>query len=281
MTTAAEALVAVNQIVGLTDGEKQYLMTVARGEGGFGSGWDNPSAKTVAESAQFGLTGHEGKDSNNWGAIQGVGNAGSFFHVDHHKDGSVYKGTFRKYKTNTDAALDIAKVLLKPNVKAALKTGSLRKAVFAQHSNGYFELDPEQYLKAVLRNYSDLTKTLKWPAILSENGNASSNPPLSPGPGVEPGGGLQPAYSSSEPDTIASLTDLPIISLERKSRGPAVLMWQKYLKTLGMAVQLTSVFDSQTDSFTRLYQSNRRSTAIYTGAIDGDVGPKTWSTMFS
>jgi len=267
---AAGALAAVNQIVGLTDAEKQYVVTIGMGEGVWGSGWDNPSAKTVAESAQFGLTGHEGKDSKNWGAIQGVGSAGSFFHVDHHRDGTVYKGTFKAYKTDTDAAIDVARILLKPNVKAALARGSLHDAVFAQHDNGYFELEPNAYLATVLDNYQKLTTLLGWSKLLSEKGNAPSTPPLSP-----EGGGLQPGSSSSGPPLPSVLADtLPIISLERKSTGTAVLIWQRYLKSLGIACVPTGVFDSQTDSFTRLYQAGRKLTS------DGDVGPNTWRTMF-
>jgi peptidoglycan hydrolase-like protein with peptidoglycan-binding domain len=267
---AADAFTAVNQIVGLTEPEKQYLLTVSMGEGGWGDGWDNPSAQTVKESAQFGLTGHEGKDSKNWGAVQGIGNAGSFFHVDHHADGTVYKGTFKSYKTHTDAALDVAKILLKPNVKAALARGSLHDAVFAQHDNRYFEAAPEQYLKAVLRNYDVLTKTLGWKPLLSERGNSA--PPLSP---AEPVGGLPPDSSSSEPPTLPNILHetLPTISLASKSSGTAVLLWQRYLKSLGMAVIPNGLFDSSTDSFTRLYQANRNLPS------DGIVGPRTWRSV--
>jgi hypothetical protein len=166
MTADQDAFKAAQQIPGLTPEEEQYLVTVARGEGFYGLGWGNPSAKTIADSAAFGLTGKEGAGSNNWGAVQGSGNGGSFPHVDFHSDGTPYKGTFRVYKTNADGATDMARILLKPNVRLALSMGDLHGAVLAQHDNGYFELNPEQYFKAVVRNYRALLQNLAWPNLL-------------------------------------------------------------------------------------------------------------------
>lgn len=164
---------------GMTDKEIQYVVSVARGEGHYGTGWGHPSAKTIADSAVYGLTGTEGVESNNWGAVQGTGNAGSFPHVDYHADGTPYKGTYKKYATPEDGFLDMAKVILgggkrgptgQAAIKDAIAQGNLRNAVYAQHANGYFELNPESYLSAVLRNYADITAGINWPKILAENG---------------------------------------------------------------------------------------------------------------
>lgn len=273
MSADSDALAAVKALPGLTEGEQQYLLTVARGEGFYGLGWDNPNPKTVSESAQFGLTGHEGKGSRNWGAVQGAGSAGSFFHVDHHADGTVYKGTFKKYGSDTEAAADVARILLKPNVKAAIATGSLRAAVFAQHDNKYFELNPEAYLSSVAANYSILTKSIGWNPLLK---NTPKNP-LSPAEGEPavsppPQSGLPSSSQAPAPSTVPET--LPIISLERKSTGTAVKLWQRYLKSLGMAIIDTGSFDTVTDQYTRLYQANRGL------PVDGDVGPKTWNSAF-
>jgi len=164
---------------GMTDREVQYVLTVAKGEGHYGTGWGNPSAKTVEDSNKFGLSGTEGVGSNNWGAVQGTGNAGSFPHVDYHADGSVYKGSYKRYATPEDGFLDMARVILgggkrgaqgAAEIKDAIEKGNLRNAVYAQHSNGYFELNPEKYLEAVLRNYNSIMAGVGWPKILSENG---------------------------------------------------------------------------------------------------------------
>lgn len=160
----------VKKLPGLTEPQRQYLMAVARGEGFFGRGWGNPSSATIKASQAYGLTGYEGQGSNNWGAVQGKGNAGSFQHVDYHADGKPYTAAYKRYATPEDGAADMARILLKPNVKAALDRGSLRDAVFAQHSNRYFELAPEKYLSAVLRNYGTLSTNVGWKEILSETG---------------------------------------------------------------------------------------------------------------
>lgn len=164
---------------GLTEQQIQYALTVARGEGNYGRGWANPSAKTIERSKKFGLTGYEGANSNNWGAIQGKGNAGSFKHVDAHADGTDYVSDYRAYKTPEDGFLDVAKILFGGGtrkavgataLKDAIARGNLRDAVFAQHANGYFEASPETYLKAVLTNYGKLSNAIGWPKVLSENG---------------------------------------------------------------------------------------------------------------
>lgn len=163
----------------MTEKEIQYVVSVARGEGHYGSGWANPSPKTQELSARYGLTGFEGKDSNNWGAVQGTGNAGSFPHVDTHADGTPYVSNYKRYATPEDGFLDMARIILNggkrgaagaAEIKAAIAQGNLRKAVFAQHSNGYFELNPESYLSAVLRNYNGIMAGVKWPKVLAENG---------------------------------------------------------------------------------------------------------------
>lgn len=165
--------------LGMTEKEIQYVLAVARGEGFYGRGWGNPSKKTIEDSAKYGLTGYEGVGSNNWGATQGKGDAGSFMHVDYHADGSLYANPYRRWSTPELGFLDMAKIILNggkrgkagaAEIRAAINSGALRKAVFAQHANGYFELHPEKYLSAVLRNYGILTANLDWPKLLSEKG---------------------------------------------------------------------------------------------------------------
>lgn len=153
--------------------ERQYALAVARGEGFYGKGWGNPSQYTRDLSATYGLRGDEGAGSNNWGAVQGSGSGGSFPHVDHHADGSPYVNPYKRYKTPEEGFLDMARILLKPNVKEALKKGDIKAAVFTQHANKYFELKPELYLQAVKRNYGQLRANLDWPEILKEGGKTA------------------------------------------------------------------------------------------------------------
>ncbi len=184
---------------GMTEKQFQYSFTVAKGEGGFGEGWAHPSAATIAKSQKFGLTGYEGAESNNWGATQGQGDLGSFPHVDSgwmvpdangqptskHWQGSGpkvwgdYVAQYKKWSTPEKGFLDMAHVILKggkrgatgaAEIKAAIEAGNLQKAVYAQHANGYFELAPEQYLKAVLTNYNSLLGLPDWKKLLDSDG---------------------------------------------------------------------------------------------------------------
>lgn len=212
MTADSNAFQTVQQLPDLTPGEQQYLLTVARGEGFYGLGWRNPPQPGIIadQTHALGLTGTEGADSNNWGAVQGVGTAGSFPHLDHHADGTPYKGLFKAYKTPVDGAADVARVLLKPNVKAAIAAGDLHGAVYAQHANRYFELAPEKYLTAVKKNYDILTQSLQWPVLLSIPEGIIANHPLvsgSPSLFSEEELPTSPLTPSESPDAKLSLHD--------------------------------------------------------------------------
>jgi hypothetical protein len=146
--------VAKSAAPSMPEGQRQYSLSVGRGEGYYGLGWTGPGA-----------------GSNNWGAVQGTGDAGSFQHIDHHADGKEYTTAFKRYSTPEAGYLDMVKYLLKPNVNAALAKGNLHDAVYAQHSNGYFELDPSKYLSAVVQNYTTLSSNVDgWKKILAVNG---------------------------------------------------------------------------------------------------------------
>jgi len=165
---------------GMTEKEIQYVVAVAKGEGGYGNGWGNPSKKTIEESKGFGITGYEGVGSNNWGAVQGTGSAGKFPHVDHDAKGKAYLGYYKKYATPEEGFLNMAKTILgggpkrkavgAAEIKTAIAKGNLKEAVYAQHANGYFELAPDRYLAAVTSNYNKIMNGIGWPKLLAENG---------------------------------------------------------------------------------------------------------------
>jgi peptidoglycan hydrolase-like protein with peptidoglycan-binding domain len=185
--------------LGMDEKQVQYVVSVARGEGHYGDGWAHPSAATIAKSQKYGLTGMEGANSNNWGATQGQGDAGSFPHVDSgwmvpdangqpttkHWPGSGpkvwgdYVANYKKWSTPEKGFLDIARIILNggkrgtvgaAEIKAAIDKGNLHDAVFAQHANGYFELKPEDYLAAVMRNYNSIMAGITWPHVLDQFG---------------------------------------------------------------------------------------------------------------
>lgn len=185
--------------MGLTEQEIQYVVAVAKGEGGYGKGWAHPSAKTIELSKKHGLTGNEGANSNNWGAVQGSGTAGSFPHVDSgwmvpdangnptskHWPGSGpkvwgdYVANYKAYATPEDGFKDMARIILgggkrkaagAAEIKTAIDKGNLHDAVYAQHANGYFELGPDKYLSAVMSNYTKIMNGIGWPKVLDEYG---------------------------------------------------------------------------------------------------------------
>jgi hypothetical protein len=191
--------VAKRAAPGMSEPQRQYSLAVFRGEGGYGAGWANPPKDPVALAfaKSKGLTGTEGAGSNNWGAEMGQGDAGSFKHVDfgwRNPDGTAwngkgpkvwlpYIGTYRKHSTPEKGFLSASSVLLgggkrgaagAKEINDAIARGDLKAAVYAQHANGYFELAPDQYLSAVMRNYSDLTSATGWKALLGAAGAAAS-----------------------------------------------------------------------------------------------------------
>lgn len=155
---------------------RQYVLTDARGEGFYGNGWNNVNAA----AASVGLVGNEGVGSNNWGATQGSGDAGSFPHIDYHADGTAYVGMYKKWSTPEKGFLDMRNVILGGGtkgaagaaaIKAAIQKGNLHDAVYQQHANGYFELAPDKYLASMLHNYQILSVNVPgWAQVLAENG---------------------------------------------------------------------------------------------------------------
>lgn len=262
MTADSDAFKVVQSLPGFTDAERQYLLTVSRGEGFYGLGWGHPSKSTIELSEEFGIDPRAGVGSNNWGAEQGQGSNGSFPHVDHHANGKPYVEQYKKHKTPAEGAASVARILLKPNVKAAVNAGDLKAAVYAQHSNGYFELDPEKYLSAVKRNYDILTASLKWPTLLQLR-ETIATAPLAPFSGLPPS--ELPSTSSGQPSR------LPVLNLG--SVGMHVRTLQKLLNEHRYSIRVDGDFGPITDWAVRAFQHSEHI------KVDGIVGPATWSRL--
>lgn len=227
MSADSDAFKTVQSLPALTAEDQQYMLAVARGEGFYGLGWGNPSAQTIAESASFGIDPRAGVGSNNWGAEQGTGSAGFFMHVDHHANGEPYQEKYKRHATPTEGAASVMRILLKPNVRAALATGiyqgkrlpaftgqqigKLRAAVYSQYENRYFELNPDKYFDAVKRNYDKLTQALQWsPLLLMVQEGRAAPTPLASGQVLE----SSPLQGSSSGESSAltlngNLEELP------------------------------------------------------------------------
>ena len=161
---------------GLTNAERQYVLAVSRGEGFYGKAW-NPKPHKLLPVPDTQLA----KTSFNWGAVQGSGSANPpfFRHIDHHADGSPYVGKYKRYATAEEGFRDMSRIILNggkrgekgaEEIRKAINSGNLKDAVYAQHANGYFELNPSKYLDHVLNNYAQLTSNIEWKPLLSESG---------------------------------------------------------------------------------------------------------------
>lgn len=126
--------------------ERLLIQALGRHESSYGAGWKG-----------------DGIGSNNWGAVTGVGPAGSFQYRDSRYDANTgkvieYVTSFRKYPTPESGIQDAANIALRANVRQALRQGDLYSAVAAMRDNRYFlgTVPRDQAIEAYykrLRNY--------------------------------------------------------------------------------------------------------------------------------
>lgn len=129
---SAKALV---DSLGLTPAESLFLRAVSSHETNYGDGW------------KVG----RGAGSNNMGAVMRPGSFGretplnplDFKHEDSRfdpKQGKVVKfiAWFKGYPSPIEGFADLSRILLKPNTKAAITTGSLMAGAAAMFDNGYY-----------------------------------------------------------------------------------------------------------------------------------------------
>ena len=135
-----------------TNAEQQFARAVARFETFYGRGWKGA-----------------GEGSHNWGAVQaGPGWSGPFFvQTDTHENGEKYQARFRVYPNDTEGARDAARILLKPNVREALRRGDGLAAVEAQRANGYFEAPLPLYQAKIRENYARMIAATGEEPLLS------------------------------------------------------------------------------------------------------------------
>jgi len=109
--------------------ERLVVMSIGWYETNFAQGWGtNPD---------------QGAGSNNWGSVQGEGPAGHFMHQDSWfnpktQRQETYTTKFRKYYTLEQAVQDVARIALKPNVKAACAAHDLHGVSQAMGENKYY-----------------------------------------------------------------------------------------------------------------------------------------------
>lgn len=273
-----QAKAIVDSFTQLTQPEKLVVRGISDLETGYGNWGSDPL---------------RGAGSNNMGAItdshyiQGdPPSQTQFLHTDTRPwtpaDGGVippdgqihYSTAFKKYATPTLGFADVANLALKPNVKAAIASGSLRAVSAAMRANRYYfgvhptkserlagmtteqgvQANINAHAKRLIECISDATS-----ATGEENPflTLSQEPELKAGPPLASG---SPLLASGESSSISRPT------LRFGSVGPFVGEWQRLLK-----VKVDNDFGPQMRKLTREWQAEHDLTD------DGVVGPASWN----
>lgn len=153
----------------LTPAESQFMRSVSNADSNYGQGW-------VALARTLGMPEPEQyADVHNWGAItapKSTSDATSFFMRDRR---------WRRYATPEEGAKDAARIILKPNVKAAVNRGDGTGAVRAMGDNGYY-IEPkiakasqvEQYRKFIASSHARVIAGTGEPSLLSWDGRGQA-----------------------------------------------------------------------------------------------------------
>lgn len=188
-----------------------------------------------------------GAGSHNWGAITTTSkNPADYFESQDSTPTNTYQGHFKVYPDDGAGALDVVKVGLKQNVRDAAARGDLQLVAQGMFDNHYYtgvSLDPATNV----RRYRDaLADAISQ--ITAETGEAN---PFAPK--VSPG---QPSQSS----------DLPRLSLGSVGSGVQLL-------SALIGSKIVGAFDVELHLAVRKFQAKKGL------AIDGVVGPKTWTAL--
>ncbi len=263
-----QAWASINKALpSLSLGEKLVVAGISDLETSFGN-WGSDPARGAGSNNMGAIT----DPSYQRGPIEFPPNPPSptqFLHEDSRPDpanpGGVikYVTAFRKYATPEAGFVDVAATALKPNVKAAIASGSLRNVSAAMFANHYYtgvqstpKANIDAHAKRLIACVSDIVATTgeSNPFIpIAQEPELKAAPPLASG-------------SPSQPSDLPSSISRP--TLRFGSVGPFVSEWQRLLK-----ITADGDFGPATRSATRRFQASNGLTD------DGIVGPQTWKVM--
>jgi hypothetical protein len=153
----------------LTPAESQFLRSVDNAESNYGQGWVALARKLdMPDPEQY-------ANVNNWGAItapKSTSDDTSFFMRDRR---------WRRYASPEEGLKDSARLVLKPNVKAALSRGDGAGAVRAMGDNGYY-IEPriakasqiDQYRKFIESSHARVVAGTGEPSLLTWDGRGQA-----------------------------------------------------------------------------------------------------------
>jgi hypothetical protein len=195
-----------------------------------------------------------------------------------------YVTAFKKYDTLAAGLIDTALVMLKPNVREAIKTRVVRNISAAMYKNVYYtgvENTPDKNINIHARK---LFKCIQDASTVTGEPNpftlgvADTDPPIILTRPVYP----KPVVPEEEdpipempepPIAFGGSWDLPLLIFGAK--GNAVTLWQRL-----MGLTLTGVYDELAVKATWTFQEtwNAAHPDQYI-TVDGKVGPQTWSKV--
>jgi hypothetical protein len=145
-----------DRLLNVTPAESQFLRCVSVHETRYGDKWTGA-----------------GVGSNNWGAITGKGDAGSFQHGDSAPTTSgvqKYVTSFAKYSSPEAGAAAMATTLLKPFTRQAIAKGDLLGSAAAMYAYGYYAGFSTEPSRNVIDYANAITRALGL--IVSATGEA-------------------------------------------------------------------------------------------------------------
>lgn len=256
--------------------ERQAVRGVCCLETRYGSLWGTDPARGAGSNNMGSITDPHYRNLAAPGEPPTPPNAHQFLHEDSRPDPKNpkqlihYVTAFKKYATPVEGLIDVALVMLKQNVRNAIKTRVVRNISAAMHANVYYTGVEDTAEKNINVHARKLFKYIIDACVATGETNpftlgvANIDPPSL----VKPPAPLPPppAPKPTVPVSFGGSYDMPLLSLG--ARGNAVSLWQRLLK-----ITVTGVYDDATMKATWRFQEHAGI------KVDGKVGPTTWSKV--
>lgn len=261
----------------ITPEERQAVRGVCSLETGYSMWWGSDPARGAGSNNMGSVTDPHYVNHEPKGMPPTPPNARQFLHEDSRPDPKNpnviihYVTAFKKYDTPVEGLIDVALVMLKANVREAIKTRVVRNISAAMHKNVYYTGVENTADKNINVHARKLFKHIQEACRATGEAN-----PFTLGvadtdePAVKPPVPKPPAVV---PLSFGTTYDLPLLVLGVK--GNAVSLWQRLMK-----LPVTGIYDETTMKATwRLQEAWNDKNPNQRITVDGKVGPTTWSKV--
>lgn len=279
--------------------ERQAVRGVADSETGYGVLWGSDPKRGAGSNNTGAITDPHYVNHAPKGEPPTPPNDNQFLHEDSRPDKNDpnviihYVTAFKKYDSLAAGLVDNALVMLKPNVREAVKTRNVRNIAAAMYKNVYFTGEENTAAKNINVYARKLFKCIANASAVTGEANPfvlgveDTDPPIiitKPTKPITPGAPTPATPDDDEPDAPAPVLpeppllfgtswDLPLLIFGAK--GNAVTLWQRL-----MGLPLTGIYDETCVKTTWAFQENwNLENPDQRIGVDGKVGPKTWSKV--